>query len=48
MDPEIPAKARQDPHANRARAIILVLMAVFIAVPFVVWLLVDRSAGGRP
>ncbi|HXQ80228.1 MAG TPA: hypothetical protein VN775_02875 [Opitutaceae bacterium] len=48
MDPETPETAKADPRARRARAIILVVMAVFIAAPVIVWLLTGRGAQPRP
>jgi hypothetical protein len=45
MDIETPERAMQDACARRARAVIIVLMAVFIAAPVVLWLL---AAGGTP
>jgi len=48
MDTETQETAKQDARARRARAIILVLMAVFIAAPVIVWLLTGRGAQPRP
>jgi len=44
MESEISAKPKQDPRALRARAIIFVLMAVFIVAPFIIWLLIGGGA----
>jgi hypothetical protein len=48
MDPENTETAKPDARARRARAIILVVMAVFIAAPVVLWLLAGGDARPRP
>jgi|GEM_PF-5770830 len=46
MDCQTPERAKLDSRARRARAIILVVMAAFVAMPIILWLLVGR--GQRP
>jgi len=48
MDTETPERAKPDAHARRARAIILVVMAVFIVAPVIVWLLTGRGSQPKP
>ncbi|HMD61422.1 MAG TPA: hypothetical protein VKG78_08325 [Opitutaceae bacterium] len=48
MDPETPESAKPDSRARRARATILVVMAVFIVAPLVLWLLTGGGAKPRP
>jgi hypothetical protein len=48
MDPNEPTVQELDPRARRARSIILLLMAVLIVAPFVVWFLVERGAPKLP
>ncbi len=44
MNDEPSTAAGLDPRARRARALIFVLMALFIVAPVVVWILVERGA----
>jgi len=48
MDPETAETPKPDTRARRARAIILVVMAVFIAAPVILWFLTARGAQPRP
>jgi hypothetical protein len=48
MDPLPPEPEITDPAARRARLIIVVLTAVFIIAPLVVYVLVGRGAVPRP
>lgn len=46
MDSETPERTKLDSRARRARAIILAVMAAFVAMPIILWLL--TGAGRRP
>jgi hypothetical protein len=48
MDTQAPDGAKPSAHARRARAIILIVMAVFIVAPVIVWLLTGRGAQPKP
>jgi len=43
MEPEPPETVKMDDRAHRARSIIIILMVVLIAAPFVVYLLSARD-----
>jgi hypothetical protein len=46
MDPEPPESAKPDERAQRARTVILILMAVFITAPVILYFVV--GSGGAP
>jgi len=48
MDPVTPEDAKIDARARRTRAIILWVMAAFIAAPIVAFLLFGRGSAPRP
>ena len=48
MDSETPEGSKPHPEAHRALVIILIVMAVFIITPFVVYLLAGHGAPPRP
>jgi hypothetical protein len=48
MDYESPEKAKLDARARRARTIIIVVMAVLITAPWVVYLFVAKGGAPRP
>jgi hypothetical protein len=48
MDIDNPESARREQGARRARAIIVIMMAVFIAAPFIIWLITGRGAPHGP
>ena len=48
MDLEPPGKAKADARALRARALILIVMAVFIIAPVIQWLLSSRGGPQMP
>jgi len=48
MDPLTPEDARIDARARRTRAIILWVMAAFIAAPIVAFLIFGRGSAPRP
>jgi hypothetical protein len=48
MDPETPDGSKPDPRAERARMILLIVMAVFVFAPLVIYLVVSRGAAPRP
>jgi hypothetical protein len=48
MDFEAPETAKVDAHARRTRALILVVTAVLIVAPVVVWLLTSGGAAKSP
>jgi hypothetical protein len=47
MEPNPPEPSKLDERARRARMLIVVLMAVFIAAPLVVYVLVGNGLGPR-
>jgi hypothetical protein len=47
MDPNPPEPSKLDERASRARTLIVILMAVFIAVPLVMYLLAGNGSGPR-
>jgi hypothetical protein len=47
MSPEIPEPPRMDERAYRVRSIIVVVMAILIAAPFVMYLLSGRGLAPR-
>jgi hypothetical protein len=48
MDLEAPEMTKADARSRRARTLILVLMAVFIVAPVVVWILTAGGAAQKP
>ncbi len=48
MDTVNPEEAKTDARARRDRAIIIMVMAAFIAAPIIAFLLVGRDAAPRP
>jgi ACR3 family arsenite efflux pump ArsB len=47
MDPNPHEPSKLDERARRARALIVILMAVFIAAPLVMYLLAGNGSGPR-
>jgi hypothetical protein len=48
MDPISPVPAKPDDRARRVRTFIVILMAVFIAAPLVVYFVLGSGAAPRP
>jgi hypothetical protein len=48
MDTETPEGSKPDPRAERARMILLIVMAVFVFAPLVIYLVVSKGAAPRP
>jgi hypothetical protein len=48
MDPKPRDESKADPRAERARTILMIVMAVFVFAPLVVYLLVSKGAAPRP
>jgi hypothetical protein len=48
MDTDNQNGAKADPRAQRARTILLVVMAVFIVAPVILYILVTRGAAPGP